>query len=247
MVAPRLEIPPRRMPSPSRSKSSCETPPFWMERTVPPGASRAVSSGEISRASCALVASRTRSNLSLPWYSCSALAWKDVAAASPPTPETRRPEDRSSRAVAAVRVASETGIPAASARVAMVPPKAPMPTISVRIEPMDKPLEGALPCPAVHAPAHATCATAGIIAAAHRVVPGEASPYDSKGENEMTTFNAKKRVAAAATALAALFAVGLPQRAYADEIKPPPVPANIKVPAGNEAFLVGHAVGTQNY
>jgi uncharacterized protein DUF3455 len=63
----------------------------------------------------------------------------------------------------------------------------------------------------------------------------------------MTTFNAGKRVSAAATALAALFAVGLPQRAYADEIKPPPVPANIKVPAGNEAFLVGHAVGTQNY
>jgi hypothetical protein len=30
-------------------------------------------------------------------------------------------------------------------------------------------------------------------------------------------------------------------------VKPPPVPANIQVPAGNKAFLVGHAVGTQNY
>jgi hypothetical protein len=30
-------------------------------------------------------------------------------------------------------------------------------------------------------------------------------------------------------------------------VTPPPVPANLEVPAGNEAFLVGHAVGTQNY
>ena len=52
---------------------------------------------------------------------------------------------------------------------------------------------------------------------------------------------------ACATALAAAFAVALPQPAYADDVTAPPVPANIKVPAGNEAFLVGHAVGTQNY
>lgn len=32
-----------------------------------------------------------------------------------------------------------------------------------------------------------------------------------------------------------------------DRITPPLVPANIQVPAGNKAFLVGHAVGTQNY
>jgi hypothetical protein len=42
------------------------------------------------------------------------------------------------------------------------------------------------------------------------------------------------------------FAVSLPQ-ALADEVTPPPVPADIQVPAGNEAFLVGHAFGTQNY
>ena len=36
-------------------------------------------------------------------------------------------------------------------------------------------------------------------------------------------------------------------QAYADAVTPPPVPANIQVPAGNKAFLVGHAVGTQNY
>ena len=52
---------------------------------------------------------------------------------------------------------------------------------------------------------------------------------------------------ACATALAVAFAVALPQRAYADDVKAPPVPANIKVPAGNDAFLVGHGVGTQNY
>jgi hypothetical protein len=52
---------------------------------------------------------------------------------------------------------------------------------------------------------------------------------------------------ACATALAAAFAVALPQPAYADDVTVPAVPGNIRVPAGNEAFLVGHAVGTQNY
>ena len=43
------------------------------------------------------------------------------------------------------------------------------------------------------------------------------------------------------------FTVSLPQPAYADHVTPPPVPANIQVPAGNKAFFVGHGVGTQNY
>jgi hypothetical protein len=46
---------------------------------------------------------------------------------------------------------------------------------------------------------------------------------------------------ACATALVA-FTVSLPQPAHAD-----PVPNNIRVPAGNAAFLLGHATGTQNY
>jgi hypothetical protein len=50
-----------------------------------------------------------------------------------------------------------------------------------------------------------------------------------------------------ATALAVAFTVGLPQPARADHVAPPPVPSNIEVPAGNTAFLEGHAVGTQNY
>jgi len=52
---------------------------------------------------------------------------------------------------------------------------------------------------------------------------------------------------ACATALAVAFSVALPQPAHADRVTPPPVPANIQVPAGNKAFLEGHAVGTQDY
>jgi hypothetical protein len=51
---------------------------------------------------------------------------------------------------------------------------------------------------------------------------------------------------ACATALAAAFTVSL-QSAHAEPVRPPPVPDQIQVEAGNEAFLVGHAVGTQNY
>jgi Protein of unknown function (DUF3455) len=36
-------------------------------------------------------------------------------------------------------------------------------------------------------------------------------------------------------------------RAGRNRVTPPPVPANLEVEAGNEAFLVGHAIGTQNY
>ena len=52
---------------------------------------------------------------------------------------------------------------------------------------------------------------------------------------------------ACVAALAVAFVVSLPQPAYADGVTPPPVPANLEVPAGNKLFLVGHAVGTQNY
>ena len=51
---------------------------------------------------------------------------------------------------------------------------------------------------------------------------------------------------ACATALAVAFTVALPQPAHADRATTPPVPANLEVPAGNTAFLEGHAVGTQN-
>ena len=50
-------------------------------------------------------------------------------------------------------------------------------------------------------------------------------------------------------ALFVAFAVSFssPRSSHADHITPPTVPANIQVPAGNKAFLVGHAVGTQQY
>jgi len=53
-------------------------------------------------------------------------------------------------------------------------------------------------------------------------------------------------IAGAAT-LAAVIAASLPQPVRADPVTSPQVPANIQVPQGNNAFLVGHAVGTQDY
>ncbi len=41
--------------------------------------------------------------------------------------------------------------------------------------------------------------------------------------------------------------MGAGQAAHAKHATPPKVPANLEVPAGNTAFLVGHATGTQNY
>ena len=50
------------------------------------------------------------------------------------------------------------------------------------------------------------------------------------------------------TALGVTFTIALPYAAHAQSVTPPPVPPNIQVDAvANEAFLVGHAVGTQNY
>jgi len=47
--------------------------------------------------------------------------------------------------------------------------------------------------------------------------------------------------------IALSFTVPAAQPAYADTLTPPSVPAAIQVPAGNKAYFVGHAVGTQNY
>ncbi|MGH8567909.1 MAG: response regulator, partial [Gammaproteobacteria bacterium] len=55
------------------------------------------------------------------------------------------------------------------------------------------------------------------------------------------------RRSASVAALSAALTVGLPQPAYAGDVISPPVPTNLEVPPGNEAFLVGYAVGTQNY
>jgi hypothetical protein len=52
---------------------------------------------------------------------------------------------------------------------------------------------------------------------------------------------------AGATALAVAFTLSLSLPARAHEVTPPPVPDKLQVPEGAEAFLVGHARGTQNY
>jgi len=52
---------------------------------------------------------------------------------------------------------------------------------------------------------------------------------------------------ACTTAVAVTLALSLEQIAHAHRIIPPLVPADIEVSAGNKAFLVGHAFGTQNY
>jgi Protein of unknown function (DUF3455) len=49
------------------------------------------------------------------------------------------------------------------------------------------------------------------------------------------------------TAAAIAFTIALPNAAHAQSVTPPPVPANIAVPAPNQAFLLGRGVGTQNY
>jgi hypothetical protein len=49
------------------------------------------------------------------------------------------------------------------------------------------------------------------------------------------------------TALGFALTIALPQAARAQSITPPQVPDNLQVPAGNQVFLIGHGVGTQNY
>jgi hypothetical protein len=41
--------------------------------------------------------------------------------------------------------------------------------------------------------------------------------------------------------------LALPHAAQAQVVTPPPVPTNIEVPPPNQAFLLGHGFGTQNY
>ncbi len=49
------------------------------------------------------------------------------------------------------------------------------------------------------------------------------------------------------TALGLALTFAVPQAAYAQNVTPPSVPAGLEVPPPNVAFLVGHAIGTQNY
>ena len=77
------------------------------------------------------------------------------------------------------------------------------------------------------------------------------APTETAVKNSNTRENQTARriqLIACATCLAAAFTVSLPQPAHARQITPPPVPFDLRVDlAKNEAFLKGHAVGTQNY
>lgn len=67
----------------------------------------------------------------------------------------------------------------------------------------------------------------------------------SKVLGTISRFGMASLVLAGAAAMA--FTVPSAGPAYADTMTPPSVPDNIQVPDGNKLFLVGHAVGTQNY
>ena len=47
--------------------------------------------------------------------------------------------------------------------------------------------------------------------------------------------------------LAMALALSAPGTVLAQTVTPPPVPPGLEVPAPSQAFLVGHAIGTQNY
>src|SRR5262245_24727507 len=47
--------------------------------------------------------------------------------------------------------------------------------------------------------------------------------------------------------LIAAFTMGPSQLVHAERVRPPSVPGDIVIPIGNKAFLIAHAVGTQNY
>ena len=68
---------------------------------------------------------------------------------------------------------------------------------------------------------------------------------DCRSKNEKKT-KRKILTAAGIAALGLMMTTGVPT-AHADEIAPPSVPGNLNVEDGNEVFLVGHGVGTQNY
>jgi hypothetical protein len=57
----------------------------------------------------------------------------------------------------------------------------------------------------------------------------------------------RTRLIACVAALGMATMIALPHAAHAQSVTPPPVPASLEVPEGNEAFLLGRGVGTQNY
>ena len=68
------------------------------------------------------------------------------------------------------------------------------------------------------------------------------------GKTQVHQATRRIRLIVCVSALTAAFTISLPQAVYATgHPVPPPVPPDLQVPAGNEAFREGHAAGTQNY
>lgn len=61
------------------------------------------------------------------------------------------------------------------------------------------------------------------------------------------TSTTNARAIACLAALGIAIAIAVPRAQHRERVTMPKVPADLEVPAGNEAFLVGHAKGTQNY
>jgi Protein of unknown function (DUF3455) len=64
-------------------------------------------------------------------------------------------------------------------------------------------------------------------------------------DDSSTERRSRFRFGLAVLAVAFTFVPSRPARA--ERVVAPPVPIDIRVPAGNKAFLKGHAIGTQNY
>src|SRR5262249_39748804 len=82
---------------------------------------------------------------------------------------------------------------------------------------------------------------------------GAAAHYGGE-ENRMKHHNTLQdhvarriRLIACIGVLGTAFTIALPQAAHAQDITPPSVPDRLNVPQGNEAFLIGHAFGSQDY
>src|SRR5439155_21554593 len=79
-------------------------------------------------------------------------------------------------------------------------------------------------------------------------LPGVSGPATGGTMLQSPRGGSRRERALLASAVAVLGAAGvIAQAAVASPVTPPAVPDSIAVPAGNVAYLVGHATGTQNY
>src|SRR4051794_15288457 len=75
--------------------------------------------------------------------------------------------------------------------------------------------------------------------------PVESRLVSRKDQTPMTS--AIRHLLTTSIVIAMGSSMGKAQSGFTDLFVPPPVPSGLEVPAGNAAFLKGHAVGTQNY